>query len=420
MANIYELQNLHWQNQSVYNYPIKREIFETLKDNLVKNKLMLSLEGPRRVGKSTLMKQLINYLLEQDVNAKDILYFSFDKYDKNVLDMLGDYEKLREKSLLKGKVYFFLDEIQKINDWQSELKIIYDNYPNIKIVVSGSTLRVSKKESLAGRIFEFFIQPLSFTEYLKFSGNESFLNVAMNDLFVKEYNIYLFRQYPDLAIDSTLNVKSYVATMIQKIIYEDSEKYIPDVDKDTLHKILNIILGDAGEIIDYNRLASDLGVSRKIVSEYLDFLIRSNVVRKIYNYSNNARKIEIKSKKFYPFCTTLMKYVSDNPDMSKVVETDVAFQLEPNYFLNNQGKEEIDFVKYNDIKKPIEKIGIEVKYKNYVADKDVRHFYSAIVEKIKLTKRYLIVKENSKLDFDTKQIVPVEYYLLWKNKKLFL
>ena len=240
MYQIYNIQNPHWENRK-YGFIKKRTIFKELSENL-NNKLIISLEGPRRVGKSVLMKQLIDLLVSKKINNKDILYFSFDKYDKKILDLLKEYEVIRKKSLRDGKVYLFLDEIQRIKDWQVDVKIIYDNYPNIKIIISGSTLRVSKKESLAGRIFEYFIKPLSFTEYLIFSDNESLIGSEYDESFLSEYNIYLFRQYPDLAINRNLDTKKYISTIIQKIVYEDSEKYVKNVDKDLLHNILNIIL----------------------------------------------------------------------------------------------------------------------------------------------------------------------------------
>lgn len=161
LFEIYKLQNQHWEN-SLYDFPIKRNILEVLKKELLSHKLIISIEGPRRVGKSILMKQLINFLLEEKVSPNNIFYFSFDKLDKKILDILKDYETLTKVSLREEKIYLFFDEVQKINDWQSDIKIIYDNYPNIKIIVSGSTLRVSKKESLAGRMLNFFISPLFF------------------------------------------------------------------------------------------------------------------------------------------------------------------------------------------------------------------------------------------------------------------
>ncbi|MFA5745933.1 MAG: ATP-binding protein [archaeon] len=416
MFEIYKIQNQHWENK-LYDLPIKRKILETLKKELLNHKLIISIEGPRRVGKSVLMKQLINYLIENKVPSKNLFYFSFDKLDKKILDTLKDYEELSGISLREEKTYLFFDEIQKIKDWQSDIKIIYDNYPNLKIIVSGSTLRVSKKESLAGRIVDFFINPLSFEEYLIFSGKEKLLDSEIDYIFEKEYNNYLFRQYPDIVLNKEIDSTQYISLILQKVIFEDSEKYIRNVDKDILYKICMIILRDPGQIINYSDLSKDLGVKREVVSKYIDFLVNSGVVKKVYNFSNNSRKLEIKSKKFYPYCTSLTRAVTDNPDMGKIIETDVCFQLDAKYFLNNKGKEEIDFLLIDPITS--KKIGVEVKYRNLITNKDVSAFRSAIVKKLNLDKRIIIVKAESKLDFNTKEIVPVMYFTIFKHQSEF-
>jgi hypothetical protein len=416
MFEIYSMQNKHWENLS-YNFPIERSILKILKKEIINHRLIISIEGPRRVGKTVLMRQLINFLLDKKVSSRNIFYFSFDKYDKNILDVLKDYEKLSELSLRKEKIYLFFDEIQKIKNWQSQIKIIYDNYPNIKIIVSGSTLRSDKKESLAGRMISFFVDPLSFEEYLIFSNKKDLLDSKLDFVFKKEYFQYLFRQYPDLVLNKKINSKEYVLSIIQKIIYEDSEKYIKNVDKDILYKICMIIFRDPGQIYNYLDLSRNLNIKRKIVSEYVGFLINSGIIRKIYNFSNNARKLEIKSKKLYPYCTTLTKVVGNYPNIGKIIETDVAFQLDAKYFVNNKGKEEIDFLLFNEITS--KKIGVEVKYKNLITNKDVNNFKSSFVKKLNLDKRIIVIKDESKLDFDLKDIISIKYYTIFKNKNLF-
>jgi len=411
---IYFLQNKHWKAEE-YNYLIKRKCFDNLKENLLKHKLILSLEGPRRVGKSILLLQLIDYLIKKEkIKPIDILYFSFDLYSKSVLQILKEYEQIRAKSLYKGKIYLFLDELQKRKNWQTELKLIYDNYPNIKLIISGSTLRASKKESLAGRIIEFFISYLSFEEYLIFTENTKLLKSEIDDSFLSEYSIYLYRQYPELAINKNLNTKEYITSIIKKIIFEDSKIYLNNVDIDKLQSILNIVLRDPGQIINYTDLAKDLGIDRRTVSDYISFLVDSAIIRKIYNFSNNARKVEFKSKKLYPYSTTLIKYIMDNPDVSKIVETDVAFQLNAMYFWNLRG-EEIDFVIFNNKDNKDKNIAVEVKYRKRIDSCDVKTFNSKNFKKLNIKDKYLIIRDGSALNYNDTSIIPIKYYVLWKK-----
>lgn len=134
------------------------------------------------------------------------------------------------------------------------------------------------------------------------------------------------------------------------------------------------------------------------------------MIRKVYNFSNNARKIETRGKKFYPFCTTLIKYVDDNQILSKVVETDVAFQIDSEFFWNER-LEEIDFI-LNENKR----IGVEVKYKNTLDNTEIKTFNSQNSSRLKLAKKYLIIKENAKINFQDKTIITIPYYVLWKTK----
>jgi len=417
MQEIIYFQNKHWQG-AILDYPIKREIYQTLEKNLLSNKLILSIEGPRRVGKSILIKQLINFLINKKINVNDIFYFSYDDFKEDIFKLIKEYEIIRKKSISQGQLFFFFDEIQKISNWQEKIKIIYDNYPNIKIVVSGSTLRINKKESLAGRIFEYFVPQLSFKEYLLLSNNSNLLNATYDDAFIEQYKIYLKRQYPELAINSLIESKDYVTTIIKKVIYEDSIKYYPDINIEILLSIFKIILKDPGQIIDYTDLASELGTDRKAISKYLDYLINSGLVRKMYHFSNNPRKVEKRSKKFYPFCTTLISFVNDNPNESKLIETDVAFQLNAEYFWDDKGTKEIDFIIMNDPSN--QKVGVEVKYKNQITTKDITNFKLKSAQKLNLDKKYLIIKENSIIDFDLKEtdIILLKYYLIWRDFNL--
>ncbi|MFA5049425.1 MAG: ATP-binding protein [Candidatus Micrarchaeia archaeon] len=410
MKEFLKIENIQWEGRS-YEYPKKRKIIEKLKKE-IKNKLIISIEGPRRVGKSVLMRQLIDYLIKNGELPVDILYHSFDEYYEDPLGIIKEYERIRGKSLREGKIYFFFDEIQKIKEWQKYCKVIYDNYPNSKIVISGSTLRGSKKENLAGRMIEFFIKPLSFEEYLDFSERGSVLKTGLEDGILEDYNFYLFRQYPDLILDKNINPREYVSGIIKKVIFEDSILYLENPNKELLHSLIKIILRDPGQIMGYTDLAKDFGSDRKTISEYLEFLIKSSLVRRVYNYSNNARKTETKAKKFYPFCTTLAGYIELEAKMDKIIETDVAFQIDAEFFYNERN-EEIDFIIKNGNVK-----GIEVKYRNIVDRRDVKNLYSQSAKKIGITKRYLIVKENSRIDIEKKDLKIIKYYLVWKNDEI--
>src|SRR3989344_7457052 len=164
----------------------RRELFVNVRNQIEVGSQIVSIVGMRQVGKSTLMRQVIKELLDEGVDPKTIFYISFDdpfvriKYDKRkIFDIVVQtfmQGLLREDlDLYKGKLYFFLDEIHQLPDWEKTLKTYYDRSFPISYMVSGSSslhLQSKNKESLLGRISEYVLWPFSFREYLEFHENK--------------------------------------------------------------------------------------------------------------------------------------------------------------------------------------------------------------------------------------------------------
>lgn len=387
-------QNLHWFNKDVYNYKLKRKMYAILEAELG-YKHITGITGPRRVGKTILMKQIISYLIKSKVPRENILYFSFDEIssENSIKLLMRDWEKILGKSYQKEKYYVFIDEIQNVNRWAEQLKTYYDLYENnMKFFISGSaSLNIKKgQESLAGRLIEFFVGPLDYEEYLIFSEKPK-LNLE------DYYNDYLYKQLPALASGAE-DKRKYTESIVKKVIYEDSVKYYNIDNPNLLDSLFKVIVRKPGQIINYDDLANDLGASRNTLPKYFEVLEKSYLVRKIYNYSNNTRKIEKKSKKFYPFFTTLFNYILPQEiDIGELTETIVAQKINAEFFHNLKNKE-IDFIL---IRNNNFKIGLEVKARNYIAKKDLKYLLD---NKLKLNKKILVTLQNSKLDFKEKDL----------------
>ncbi len=159
--------------------------------NYMDDRQIILLYGLRRVGKTTLLYQIIDELLSRGVEAKRILYFSFDESDAEIDSVIEMYETgiLRSPIKSNGRVYIILDEVQKGRDWENRIKIYYDLHPGIKFIISGSaSLNVQKRssETLAGRLYSFHIHPLDFSEFLTLKGiNPEFENWRMFEDSVK-------------------------------------------------------------------------------------------------------------------------------------------------------------------------------------------------------------------------------------------
>jgi len=383
------LMNPHWEDGFFYPFPLKRKVFHRLK-SAIPQPLILSLSGPRRVGKTVLMKQMINQLIEEGYPRRNILFFSLDEFSGNLLEILKEWEKIIGKKI-SGKNYFiFFDEIQNIEEWAKKLKIIYDTL-GVKIFVSGSASMQIRKgsESLAGRILEFYVPPLFYDEYLMFSGK------SKSDIKEKEweeYQLYMMRQLPDLALYPTLDSKDYITSIVKKVIYEDVKKFFNVEETEVIDGIFKVICKDPGQTISVVDIAKDFGISRVSASNYLHALEKSYLIRKLYNYSKNPRKVETRAKKYYPHYTSLLSY-SFPVEFGKIAETEVAWKMNAEFFWNERGKE-IDLV--------IDGRGIEVKMRKRVDSSDVKWL---IKNPIGLKERMVVVLPDAKINIKGIKII---------------
>ena len=145
-----------WWKQPFHLEFKEREIFSTI-HKFIETPQMIALTGLRRVGKTTLMLKIAQEKINEGLNPRNILFFSFDEFKEiEVMEVIKAYEQLLEKDILNEKYLFLFDEIQKLKNWKNQLKTIYDLFKhNVKIILSGSeSLFILKKskESQAGRI----------------------------------------------------------------------------------------------------------------------------------------------------------------------------------------------------------------------------------------------------------------------------
>lgn len=154
--------------------PFHRPLFYILLDDLEKIPQMLSVTGPRRIGKSTLLFQLIAALRRKGVTAERLIYYSFDDpalIRRNVHggDVLDQIMQTSAQGRPATRTYLFLDEIQRLERWELYLKKYYDQKFPVRVVISGSAsspIFKKSRESLLGRVKDYHALPFSFREFL--------------------------------------------------------------------------------------------------------------------------------------------------------------------------------------------------------------------------------------------------------------
>ncbi len=327
---------------------------------------IIAFTGLRRVGKTTLMLKIAEDYMAKGFDPKRIVYFSFDEFrEAEIRDVLAEYEKLTGMDMGDGKYLVLLDEVQKMGAWDDRVKAAYDVYgKKAKIIISGSeTLFVRKKskETLAGRMFEFKVEPLSFREFLAFNGVEfkpaGIYEKELSRLF-EEFIISL--GFPELiGISDRDVIRKYAKeSIVEKVVYRDIPRLFGVRDISVVESLLNIFMEEPGQVVEISSLASDLKVSRQALSNYLALLEDCFLLRRLYNYSNNKRKTEKKLKKYYAtIISPALLFKDDDFSRSKVLEWLMVNQLKAEFFWRDPCKNEVDIVLSG--KKPIP---IEVKY----------------------------------------------------------
>lgn len=375
---------------------------------------IIAFTGLRRVGKTTLMLKIVDDNIKKGFDPRNILYFSFDEFGQApIRDIMKEYESMLEKDFRRGGYLLFFDEIQKVHNWENQLKRVYDVFgKKTKIIISGSeSLFVKKgsKETLAGRIFEFKIKPLSFREFLIFKET----SLKPIGLFERELKKLLSEftftlGFPELVgIKEKDIIKKYVReSIVEKVVYRDITKMFKIKDASLIESLLNILMEEPGQLIEISGLAKELKISRQTLSNYLSYLEKSFLVRKLYNFSKSRRKVERKLRKYYPTVVSVdLLFRKDDLSKSRVFEWLIVNQLDAEFFWRDPYKNEVDIVLTNGEITPI-----EVKYGKL----DVAGLL-AFMRKFKVSEGCIISRdkeEKRRTNEKTIAIVPAFKFLL--------
>lgn len=374
----------------------RRTIFNSFQKDIVGTKQIIGLAGLRRTGKSTLLKQALGSLLRNPANQNRILYFSFEELaieektetlESVIEHFLADVvcEKLHK---IEKPVYFFLDEIQLIPYWQNIIKRYYDLNQNLKFVVSGSSslfILKKAKESLAGRIFEKSLGPLSFQEYKMISKRAS----------LEEF--LRFGQFPELlTLGDFEKRKEYLKeAVIRKVIEVDIPKILKIRKQFDFERLFWTILPNAGQIISSAKLSSDLTMKKATLFNYLSILEDTLLINKVVNLSGSFRSEKRLLRKYYPGSSNFLSLIPESLSLGFFAENYVASVFKQRfkdlYLFNLRGKE-IDFVV------PDQKLAIEVKFQENIRKEDYQFLKKYCDEKgysgMVICKNECLIKEK--------------------------
>lgn len=273
----------------------KRFIGELIQKKLGKGKAII-LMGPRQVGKTTIIKEVL----------KKIPYLFLDCDDPLVRNRLTLPNTEQLRSIIGKHKTVFIDEAQRVEEIGITLKIITDQFKNVQLIVSGSSsfdLAGKINEPLTGRKWEYEMFPITWQE---FENHNGYL-VSEQQL----ENRLLYGFYPDV-LNHPGEEKEVLKNIVSSYLFKDILSYAGIKKPEILEKLVQALALQIGSEVSYNELSQLVGVDKNTISKYIDILQKGYIIFKLGCYSKNSRD-EIKTnKKIYFYDNGIRNMVIGN------------------------------------------------------------------------------------------------------------
>ena len=340
---------------------IQRDAYLNFIENYIDKPIVKVLIGMRRVGKSAIIKLLINKLLKKNIPASNILYINKESLE---FDEIKNYKDLYRYAInyfkgIKNRKYIFIDEIQEIAEWEKSVNsFLADNYGDITISGSNSKLLSSELATLlSGRYIEIPVYPLTFKEFLQFRSKKT-------DTETEFKNFLRYGGLPGIHLlplkDDT--IFAYLNSILNTVLYSDVIIRHKIRDAAVFDRVVKYLFDNIGNITTAKKIADyfksqKVKVSVDTVLNYITYLETSLIINRVPRY-------DIKGKKFLEFHDKV--FLNDiglrngligyrEKDINGLLENIVYKELQSRGYKVSVGvlnQLEIDFIaeKQNDIK----------------------------------------------------------------------
>lgn len=257
---------------------INRQLYNNLIHDFDSRKAVV-LFGPRQVGKTTLIKSILNEKKALFLNGDDIQTRNqFESVNFNLLkNMVSDYD------------YIIIDEAQRIKNIGLSVKMLIDAQMNKQFILTGSSsleLGNEISEPLTGRKWEHLLLPISWQEAKEYFG--------FSEALAKLEEFLIYGLYPEV-VTATSKKQRILLELSSSYLYRDILELANIKKPDLLSRLLNALALQVGNEVSYNELAKILSVDRTTIINYIDLLEKSFVIFKLRPFSGNQRN-EITAK----------------------------------------------------------------------------------------------------------------------------
>ena len=263
---------------------IRRQLQDVIEARMFAGKAIIVI-GARQVGKST----LFNMVLEG--RKESALQLNCD--EPEVQEMLSAMNTQELKLLIGQNKILVIDEAQRVENIGMTLKRIADNFPDVQLLVTGSSsfeLQNKLNEPLTGRKFEYHLFPLSTGELLNAQGLLSVKQTLESRL--------IFGSYPDI-FNHQEDAKDLLYNLSNSYLYKDLLNLESVRRPALLGKLLTALALQVTSEVSYNELAQTVGTDNKTVEKYVDLLEKCYIIFKLNGFSRNLRTELKRAKKFY-------------------------------------------------------------------------------------------------------------------------
>ena len=275
------------------------------------NNRLIGIKGARGIGKTTLLLQYMKQFLPNDTS---VLYVSLDNIwfsEHKLIELIDDFVK-------RGGKYLLVDEVHKYANWSQELKNAYDDYPELKIVFTGSSLLeiLNARADLSRRAVVYAMQGLSFREYLNIRLSEELPRYSLPEILENHHEISskILKNIKPLQYFSDYLEKGYYPFFFEmnKLYYNQLEEVINlileielpllrgvDISYITKLKQLLLVIAESSPFTpNVHKLSVNIGINRATLLSYLHYLRETNLTKHLYRDSFGVSKLQKPDKIF--------------------------------------------------------------------------------------------------------------------------
>ncbi|MDR2813550.1 MAG: ATP-binding protein [Prevotellaceae bacterium] len=328
---------------------IQRILSQTIEKDFFKQKIIAVL-GPRQVGKTTLLKQIVG-------NSDSVLMLNCDNLDERLALENKNTTELRH--LFGNHKIVLIDEAQRVKNIGLTLKIAADTIHDIQVIATGSSsLDIGHEinEPATGRLLEYKLFPFSWQELANSSS-------VQDEHRLLEYRM-IYGMYPEVVTNSD-DAKRILRTLTNSYLYKDLLAYKGIRKPDVLQRLVQAIALQLGSEVSYNELSRLVGIDKETVENYIDLLEKCFIVFRLGSFSRNLRKEIRKGKKIYFYDNGIRNAILSNfaplslrQDVGALWENFmVSERLKYNayfghypqsYFWRTQDQQEVDLIEEED------------------------------------------------------------------------